>query len=99
MEKITKENFDQVISNGKVLVDFSAKWCGPCRMLQPVLEELSSDRNVKIYSVDIDDDMDLATSFGIMSVPTMILFDNGTEISKHTGFMPKEQLENWIHNS
>lgn len=95
-----EENFSSVISNGTVLVDFFATWCGPCRMLGPVLEELSSDRSeVKIMKVDVDEAESLAKEYGIMSVPTLLLFKNGQLVSQKTGFMPKEVLNEWIQNN
>ena len=95
-----ENNFNELISNGEVLVDFFATWCGPCRMLGPVLEEVSSDRvEVKIVKIDVDECPNLARSFGVMSVPTLILFKDGKEVSKENGFMPKEELVDWINKS
>ena len=95
-----ENNFNELISDGEVLVDFFATWCGPCRMLGPVLEEVSNDRiGVKIVKIDVDECPNLARSFGIMSVPTLLLFKDGKEISKTNGFMPKEELVDWINRS
>ena len=95
-----ENNFNELISNGEVLVDFFATWCGPCRMLGPVLEEVSNDRiGVKIVKIDVDECPNLARSFGVMSVPTLILFKDGKEVSKENGFMPKEELVDWINRS
>ena len=95
-----ENNFNELISKGEVLVDFFATWCGPCRMLGPVLEEVSNDRiGVKIVKIDVDECPNLARSFGIMSVPTLLLFKDGKEISKTNGFMPKEELVDWINRS
>ena len=92
-----KENFDSLISNDIVLVDFFATWCGPCKMLTPVLEELSNDRSlVKIVKVDIDESMDLAKRYGIMSVPTLLLFKDGKLIANRVGFVSKNEIEDWI---
>ena len=92
-----KENFDNLISNDVVLVDFFATWCGPCKMLAPVLEELSNDRSlVKIVKVDIDESMDLAKRYGIMSVPTLLLFKDGKLIANRVGFASKNEIEDWI---
>lgn len=92
-----KENFDSLISNDVVLVDFFATWCGPCKMLTPVLEELSNDRSlVKIVKVDIDESMDLAKRYGIMSVPTLLLFKDGKLIANKVGFASKNEIEEWI---
>ena len=95
-----ENNFNELISNGEVLVDFFATWCGPCRMLGPVLEEVSNDRvGVKIVKIDVDECPNLARSFGVMSVPTLILFKDGKEVSKENGFIPKEELVDWINKS
>lgn len=92
------DNFDSVINSDVVLVDFFATWCGPCKMLGPVLEEMATERNfVKIVKVDIDESMELANKYGIMSVPTLLLFKDGKLISQTTGFMPKNAIENWIN--
>lgn len=95
MNIIHKDNFEQTIENGVVLVDFFATWCGPCKMLSPVLEEVSSTLagKAEIVKVDVDQDQELAMRFGIMSVPTMILFKDGQVIKQLQGFMPKPQLE------
>lgn len=93
----TDENFKDVINDDIVLVDFFASWCGPCRMLSPVLEEISEDRDsIKIVKVDVDECNSLAKTYGVMSIPTLLLFKNGNLIRKTTGFMPKEQLLSWI---
>lgn len=96
----TNDNFHDLTKEGYVLVDFFATWCGPCKMLGPVLEEIASTRSeVKIVKVDIDEAMDIARSFGIMSVPTMILFKDGKEVSKKTGYMPETLLTKWIEEN
>lgn len=92
MEIINKDNFEEKIENGVVLVDFFATWCGPCRMLAPVLEEVSEQCSAKIYKVDIDKSEDLAREFGIMVVPTMVIFKNGEMQEKFSGFMQKEEI-------
>lgn len=93
-----EREFDSLISSGKVLVDFYATWCGPCRMLAPVLEELTSNRgNLKVVKIDVDENRELAKRYGVMSIPTLILFKDGTNVSTKNGFMPKELLEDWIN--
>ena len=88
-----ENNFNEDIKKGKVLVDFYATWCGPCRMLGPVLEDLATDRSeIKIIKIDIDENRELAKKYGIMSVPTLMLFNDGVNISTKNGFMPKELL-------
>lgn len=91
-------NFDSLISNDKVLVDFYADWCGPCKMLAPVLEELANNRSeVKIVKINVDNEEELSRRFGVMSIPTLILFKNGKEIDKRVGFMSLEDINEWIN--
>lgn len=92
-----ESNFSDLTNHGLVLVDFFATWCGPCKMLSPVLEDLASDRSeVEIVKVDIDENENLAKSYGIMSVPTLMLFKDGQLIDQKVGFLPKELLTKWI---
>ena len=92
-----EENFNDLIMNGKVLVDFFATWCGPCKMLTPILEELASDRSdTKIVKVDVDECEGLARQFGVMSIPTLIQFDNGKIVDKKEGFQSKEEISEWL---
>lgn len=96
--KGNEENFRNDISNDLVLVDFFATWCGPCKMLGPVLEDLANDRsNLKIVKIDVDENENLAREYGVMSVPTLILFKNGKMIDKKIGFLPKELIANWVN--
>ena len=83
-----------------VLVDFFATWCGPCRMLSPILEEVSEESNgeYEVVKVDVDESYALAKKFGIMSVPTMIIFQNGEEVEKIIGLRQKEDLVDAIKN-
>lgn len=95
-----EENFNNEIGTGIVLVDFFATWCGPCKMLGPVLEDLASERSeIKIVKVDVDESEKLARNFGIMSVPTMLLFKDGKLISQQSGYMPKELITRWIEEN
>ncbi len=92
IKKITKkEEFSSEIAKGKVLVDFSAQWCGPCKMIEPILEELSEE--YKIVQVDVDLQDELATEYGVMSIPTLMLFKEGNLIRRETGFRTKEELK------
>ena len=90
----TDQSFSNEISNGLVLVDFWAPWCGPCKMIAPVLEELDGEMSetVKIVKVDVDENQETASNFGIMSIPTLVLFKDGQPVDKVVGFQPKEAL-------
>ena len=92
------DNFNDLTSNGTVLVDFYADWCGPCRMLSPIIEDLASDRNeVKFVKVNVDEAHDTAKTFGVMSIPTIILFKNGQIIDKKVGLCSKDTLNEMIN--
>ncbi len=94
MKVINRDEFNQITKEGVVLVDFFATWCGPCKMLSPVLEELAEDLKGKaeIVKVDVDQEGSLAMEFNIMSVPTMIIFKDGEAVKQIMGFQPKQQL-------
>lgn len=89
-----KDNFDSLVSEGVVIVDFFANWCGPCKMLGPVLEELS---DVKVVKIDVDQEEDLARRFGVMSIPALYLFKDGKQVDNKVGFMSLEDLKEWIN--
>lgn len=95
---ITEKNFEEEVinSNIPVLVDFWATWCGPCRMLAPVIEEIAEEyeKEIKVGKVNVDEERALAMRFGIESIPTVLLFKAGKIVSKSVGFRTKEQLEN-----
>ena len=94
---LEKEDFNDVISKGKVVVDFFATWCGPCKMLGPVFEKVSDEVNdVKFVKLDVDKFNDIARQYGVMSVPTLILFENGKEVKKEIGFMSEDKLKDFI---
>jgi thioredoxin 1 len=93
--QLTKDNFEQEVLRGDkpVLVDFWAEWCRPCRMFSPVVEEVASQTSgVKVGKVNVDEEGALAEKYGIMSIPTVILFKDGKEAKRSSGAMPKEQL-------
>ena len=90
-----EKDFDKLIENDAV-VDFYATWCGPCKMFGPVFEEVADKENINFVKLDVDKDSEIARKYGVMSIPTIILFKNGKEIKRHTGFMSKEDLENFI---
>lgn len=95
MLTITKDNFEQEVlkSDKKVLVDFWASWCGPCRMLSPVIDEIAKETDkVKVGKVNVDEESELATQFAVMSIPTLILFENGKPVKQMVGAQPKSAI-------
>ena len=99
VKKINAEQFENEAKKSAVaVVDFSATWCGPCRMLAPVLEEISDELagKVNFYNVDVDDDSALAAGFRITSVPTVLLLKNGKVVDQSIGFRPGPQMKSWI---
>ena len=93
--KLTKDNFNQVISSETpVLVDFYADWCGPCRMLSPVIHELAEELQGKVTvgKVNVDEQMELAAKFGISSIPSLLVFRNGQVVNRSLGFVPKQNI-------
>lgn len=77
---------------GKVIVDFWAEWCGPCKLLSPILEEVSNILDIKIYKVNVDENPSLAGQFGIKSIPTIVIFDDGVRVKEVVGLRPKEEI-------
>ncbi|HIQ79695.1 MAG TPA: thioredoxin [Candidatus Scatavimonas merdigallinarum] len=98
----TKDNFDTMLQENKVvLVDFWADWCGPCKMLAPVIDSLAKEYNGRaaFAKINVDEQSDLATRFGIMSIPTVIIFKNGQEIAKEIGFKPADSYRGILENA
>jgi thioredoxin 1 len=97
---VTDQTFDTETSSGVVLADFWAPWCGPCKMIAPVLEELDSEMGdkLKIVKLDVDDNQETAAKFGVMSIPTLLVFKNGEVVDKVVGFQPKEALEERLNS-
>ncbi|HOO68042.1 MAG TPA: thioredoxin [Bacilli bacterium] len=95
---IDETKFGDYIKNGIVVVDFFATWCGPCKMLAPELETVSKEMNINIIKVDVDKYQMLAQKYGVMSVPTLYVFKNGTVVGNRSGYMPKDMLKEWIES-
>ncbi|MDD4688241.1 MAG: thioredoxin [Eubacteriales bacterium] len=92
---VNSNNFnEEVLSSDKpVLVDFWASWCGPCRMVGPIVEEIADERpDIKVAKVNVDEQSELATKYGVMSIPTLMIFKDGTVVDQSTGAKPKQQI-------
>lgn len=87
-------NFDEVVDNSFILIDFWAEWCQPCKVMDPILSDIASDFSgrLKIGKVNVDDNRALAAKFGVMNIPTLILFKNGKRLEQITGLHPKERI-------
>ena len=94
----TAAEFDAEIKEGTVLVDFFATWCGPCKMLSPVLEEVAQENpNIKVLKIDVDEVGELAARYGIQAIPTLMLFKNGQRVETRMGYQNKNQLVAFIN--
>lgn len=94
--KITKDNFEQEVihSQKSVLIDFWATWCGPCRMIAPIIEEIANeaDGEYKVGKVNVDEEPELATAFGVSSIPMLVVVKDGKVVNSMVGFRPKEEI-------
>ena len=96
---VNEKNFETEVlkSDKKVVVDFNAEWCGPCKMLAPVLEEISEEKtNIKFVSINVDENQNLASEYNIMSIPCLVIIESGKEVKRSVGLMPRHEIETFI---
>ena len=93
--KITKDNFQTEVLEAKetVLVDFWASWCGPCKMIGPIIDQIADERSdIKVCKINVDEEPDLASQFKVMTIPTLIVFKGGEEVKRNVGVISKEEI-------
>lgn len=96
IKHVDQKDFEKEINGKKVLVDFFATWCGPCKMLGLVMEKFDKKDIIPIIKVDVDEAQELSSKYKIFSVPTLIIFEDGKELKRISGFMSEEELEKWV---
>lgn len=89
----TVDEFNEITASGKTVVDFWAKWCGPCRSQAPIVEELANTTDIKVIKIDVDADDDLPVDFQVSSIPTLILFDDGVVVERLVGLTPLDEIK------
>ncbi len=98
VKKISQEEFEQVKNDDIAVIDFSAEWCGPCKMLAPVMEEVSEELadSVSFYNIDVDQNMDIAQQYRIVSIPALLVLKKGEKVDMQIGFQPKDGVVDFI---
>ena len=101
IQTVVNNDLSEAKSAAAAVVDFNATWCGPCKMLGPVLEKLSGEMADKasFYGVDVDVNSDLAEEFGVMSIPTLVILKNGEKVAERLGFAPEPILKSWLESN
>ena len=100
VKKVNAVEFDELMGKGTVIADFSATWCGPCRMLSPVMEELSEEKkDITFINIDCDECPDIAGRYNIMSIPAVLLFKDGQKVAETVGFRSYEEMDEWINGA
>ena len=96
---VSSKNFETEVLNSEktVLIDFYADWCGPCKMLSPVVEKFANENeNIKVVKINVDDEQDLAIKYGVMSIPTLVVIKNGQEVNRSVGLVSKDDILNIV---
>jgi thioredoxin 1 len=97
VKDITDQTFKELSSNGKVVVDCFAEWCGPCKMLSPIIDELSEElTDVNFYKLNVDESVEVVRKYNIMSIPTILIFNDGELVNQSVGFKSKEELKDLL---
>ena len=100
VENLSESSFKNFISKGNVIVDFYADWCGPCKIISPIVEQLAKEiKDVKFGKLDVDTENEVAQEYDVMSIPTLIFFKNGKQVERIVGAMSKEELESVIKDT
>ena len=97
--EVNKENFEKEVINSdkKVLADFNADWCGPCKMLKPIVEEFAdNNEDIKVVSINIDDEDELAEKYSVSSIPCLVVFDKGKEVKRNVGLISRDDIDSLI---
>ena len=94
---LKNENFNEEINKEKVLVDFYADWCGPCKMLSPIIDEVAQENDdIKVVKVNVDESSDIALEYKVMSIPTLVVIKNGQEVARSIGVIDKSEIKNML---
>lgn len=100
MKVLNTNEFNNAVASGVTVVDFYADWCGPCKMLGPVMETVAAKiTDVNFYKVNVDNSEEVAARYGVMSIPAVFMFKDGKVVAKTVGFMPEEELISWVNNN
>ena len=98
IKDFNQDDFENIISNNKVILDFYADWCGPCKMLSKVLDEfILNNKDLIILKINVDKHINLAKKYGVMTIPTLVLYENGKLVKKNMGYIRLDELEKWIN--
>ena len=89
----SKDDIEDLIKEGTYLVDFYADWCGPCKMMSPILDDFSKISDIEVKKINVDNNPEIAKKYGILSIPTLILFEDGKEIKKNIGYLTLDELQ------